>query len=209
MRKAFHQMRNYFQGAGHGHSDFHDGNAPASNHFGGEKGIFRGRSADGRNDSNFLNLGADLILVQRVSSEMLPASRVKVNSWASMICVKLWVSAPWMISFTTWHETGQEHAGGRIAARFSDSDDMRAGNPNSFARRIGLWAFAAFSMLLAQRDERVPRPVALCERRAILRSPISMEITARISPAFMSVKAVCRIRATGSHSNSVAASAQP
>jgi hypothetical protein len=54
-----------------------------------------------------------------------------------------------MISFTTWHETGQEHAAGRIAARFSDSDDMRAGNPNSFARRIGLWAFAAFSMLLA------------------------------------------------------------
>src|SRR5258708_21347950 len=149
MRKAFHQVRNYFQGAGHGHSDFHDGNAPASNHFGGEKGIFRGRSADGRNDSNFLNLGADLILVQRVSSEMLPASRVKVNSWASMICVKLWVSAPWMISFTTWHETGQEHAAGRIAARFSDSGDMRAGNPNSFARRIGLWAFAAFSMLLA------------------------------------------------------------
>ena len=26
---------------------------------------------------------------------------------------------------------------------------MSAGNPNSFARRIGLWAFAAFSMLLA------------------------------------------------------------
>src|SRR5258707_13764771 len=40
---------------------------------------------------------------------------------------------------------------GRVAfaARFADSDDMSAGNPNSFARRIGLWAFAAFSMLLA------------------------------------------------------------
>src|SRR5260370_12766258 len=36
-----------------------------------------------------------------------------------------------------------------FAARFADSDDMSAGNPNSFARRIGLWAFAAFSMLLA------------------------------------------------------------
>jgi hypothetical protein len=54
-----------------------------------------------------------------------------------------------MISFTTWRETGQEHATGRIAARFSDSDHMRAGNPNSFARRVGSWAFAAFSMLLA------------------------------------------------------------
>src|SRR5258707_12456009 len=37
----------------------------------------------------------------------------------------------------------------RIVARFADSGDMRAGNPNSFARRIGLGAFAAFSMLLA------------------------------------------------------------
>src|SRR5260221_195403 len=38
----------------------------------------------------------------------------------------------------------------RIVARFADSGDMRAGNPNSFAWRVGLWAFAAFSMLLAQ-----------------------------------------------------------
>src|SRR5258707_4658979 len=37
----------------------------------------------------------------------------------------------------------------RMAARLSDSDDMRAGNPNSCARRIAWWPFAAFSMLLA------------------------------------------------------------
>ncbi len=80
MRKALHQVRNYFQGAWHGHSDFHDGNAPASNHFGGKKGIFRGRCTDGRNDSDFLDLGADLILFQGVSSAVPPASRLKVNS---------------------------------------------------------------------------------------------------------------------------------
>src|SRR5258708_37803444 len=38
----------------------------------------------------------------------------------------------------------------RIVARFADAGDMRAGNPKSFAWRVGLWAFAAFSMLLAQ-----------------------------------------------------------
>src|SRR5258708_13403126 len=66
-----------------------------------------------------------------------------------MICVKLWVSALRMISFTAWREAGQEHAAGRIAARFADSDDMRAGNLNRVVRRVGLWAFVAFSMLLA------------------------------------------------------------
>src|SRR5258708_535847 len=38
----------------------------------------------------------------------------------------------------------------RIVARFADSGDMRAGRPNSLGWGDGLWAFAAFCMLLAQ-----------------------------------------------------------
>ena len=59
-------------------------------------------------------------------------------------------SVLWVISFTYNVARGWSRAwAGRIATRCADSSDMRAGNPNSLVWRVGFWAFAAFSMLLA------------------------------------------------------------
>jgi hypothetical protein len=49
---------------------------------------------------------------------------------------------------------------GHMDARLTDLDDMRAGNPNSFVRRVSLWTFAAFFMLLTLAGRVTAAPAA-------------------------------------------------
>jgi len=64
MRKIFDEVGNYLYGAGNGHSYFDNRNAAAGDDFRGEKGVFGRRHAHSGDNSDFVNLGADLMLFQ-------------------------------------------------------------------------------------------------------------------------------------------------